>query len=91
MKKKLKIIGDVHGEVDRYKRICDHSNDCYMTIALGDMGFEKEYKRIESFNLDPTRHKILFGNHDYYPDLYKNNQSLFDYTSIKINVDTPPP
>lgn len=81
---KIKIIGDVHGEVEKYKKICENSDDCYMTIALGDMGFENEYKIIKSFGLDPDAHKILFGNHDYYPVLYTNKQSLSDYTSMKI-------
>lgn len=81
---KIKIIGDVHGQVEKYKEICENADDCYMTIALGDMGFKHEYEMIKSFGLNPQAHKILFGNHDYYPVLYTNKQSLLDYTSMQV-------
>lgn len=63
------IIGDVHGKLNDYQNIIEkHSSD--KSIQIGDFGFKKEHDwHIE--NIDPEKHKILFGNHDYYPYLNK--------------------
>jgi len=69
----LTLIGDVHGRISDYLYICQ--NKPY-TIALGDVSFR--YDEIES-KLDPTRHKILGGNHDNLPDLKQLPHNLGDY------------
>lgn len=71
------IIGDVHGKLTYYKNIIDK---CDRSIQLGDFGFKREHDwHIK--NIDGTKHKLLFGNHDYYPYLYKIH-SLGDYAIV---------
>lgn len=62
------IIGDVHGKVDAYKKIVESYPGG--TIQVGDFGF-KEKHDWHMNNIDPEKHKINFGNHDYYPYLWK--------------------
>lgn len=65
----MRIIGDVHGKVDRYQSIIA---DCETSICVGDFGFKAEwdwyYKNIAPIGFDkPYRHLINMGNHDYLP------------------------
>ena len=63
------VIGDVHGKINRYKKILD-TNNSYKSIQVGDFGFKREHKwHLE--NIDSTKHKINFGNHDDYTFLNK--------------------
>lgn len=55
----LRIIGDVHGNMDAYIEIASQSQ---YSIQLGDMGFS--YEKLHE--LDPAFHKVLGGNHDNY-------------------------
>lgn len=70
--KKLMLIGDVHGYVERYNDLLNNAfvegiND---SIQLGDFGFQKQHDWFIE-NIHVGNHKILFGNHDYYPYLDK--------------------
>lgn len=70
------IIGDVHGNFDQYKKIIE-DHDC--SIQLGDFGFKKEHDRfLTEVYTEQNKHRILFGNHDYYPYINKP-YSLGDY------------
>lgn len=57
------IIGDVHGKVDEYWKIIQKHKGS--SIQVGDLGFKKQHEwHLE--NMDNTKHKINFGNHDDY-------------------------
>jgi len=62
----MTIIGDVHGYVDEYHEIIKNH---LKTIQIGDFGFQIEYDQIKPENYE--NHKILFGNHDFYPYINK--------------------
>jgi hypothetical protein len=72
------LIGDVHGKHLRYKDILDRTE--HKTIQIGDFGFRNQHEwHIE--NIDNSKHKILFGNHDDYTFLNMDH-SLGDYTIL---------
>lgn len=56
----FRMIGDVHGELKEYVRL---ASEAQYTVQVGDLGFKclglEEY-------LDPTRHRVVGGNHDNY-------------------------
>ena len=57
----LLLIGDVHGKVSKYGDIVSrHNGD---SIQVGDFGFKEEHEW-HIANIDPSKHKICFGNHD---------------------------
>lgn len=70
------IIGDIHGKYASYHRIIRNLKQD--TIQLGDFGF-KESHEWHRANVDPERHKVLFGNHDYYP-MFNEPHSLGDFS-----------
>jgi predicted phosphodiesterase len=55
----LKILGDVHGQMEPYIYMASQAE---YSICLGDVGFQQEYNQLAK--LDPTRHRIILGNHD---------------------------
>lgn len=59
------LIGDVHTKIEDYYSILKE-NSKLSSIQLGDFGFKKEHENLLN-NIDTKNHKILFGNHDYYP------------------------
>ena len=60
------LIGDVHGHLDRFAALLRDSS--YPSIQLGDFGFRYQHQwHLASY--DSSRHRVLFGNHDYYPGL----------------------
>lgn len=59
----MRIIGDVHGNMDDYLNI---ASEAEMSIQIGDLGFD--YSRLK--RLHPRQHKFIGGNHDNY-DLYE--------------------
>jgi predicted phosphodiesterase len=65
------LIGDVHGKLKQYSDLVKNHEE---SIVLGDFGFKHEYDNKPTDN----NHKILFGNHDYYPYINKD-YSLGDY------------
>ena len=58
------LVGDVHQKNIQYEKIID--NCCGKSVVLGDFGFDTEHKWLLKYK-DTERHKVLFGNHDYYP------------------------
>lgn len=74
------FIGDVHGQIYSYKHKIGLSQykDIDLSIQVGDFGFKWEHDWFLE-NVDFTKHKVLFGNHDYIP--YKDKpHSLGDVT-----------
>lgn len=71
------LIGDVHGKINEYLKIINKTK--FSTIQLGDFGFKKQHNW-HLKNIDNSKHKILFGNHDDYTFLNENH-SLGDYYS----------
>lgn len=63
------IIGDVHGKVDQYHQIIKREK-AEKSVQLGDFGFQRQHDWFLE-NMDCAAHKVLFGNHDYYPYLHK--------------------
>lgn len=74
--KELMIIGDVHGKLNSYYEIILREKPEF-SVQLGDFGFKKHHEWFLGM-MDTYRHKILFGNHDYYPYLDKPH-SLRDF------------
>ena len=56
----MTVIGDVHGEYDRYFRVIKGRE---ATLQLGDMGYN--YAPLMGA-VDPSAHKFFKGNHDDY-------------------------
>lgn len=69
------LIGDVHCKYNQYKKIIDTTKN--KTVQIGDFGFKEEFDLLLN-EVDCDEHKILFGNHDYYPYL-DNSFSLKNY------------
>lgn len=57
----LRIFGDVHGKMYKYVPLALEAEH---TIQLGDLGFLDHYEYLGF--LDPTKHRVLGGNHDDY-------------------------
>lgn len=74
--KPILFIGDVHDKIERYKKLIDFYPDI-PSIQVGDFGFEESH-RWHMANVNPGQHKVLFGNHDYYP-LLAAPHSLGDF------------
>ncbi len=55
------IIGDVHGKIDKYWKLLQNYRG--ESIQAGDFGFKKEHQW-HLKNIDNSRHKVCFGNHD---------------------------
>jgi hypothetical protein len=54
------MIGDIHGDLKKYVELASQAQ---YTVQVGDLGFDclglEEY-------LDPSRHRVVGGNHDNY-------------------------
>lgn len=82
------IIGDVHGKIDEYENIIYNANlQDKQTIQIGDFGFKREHDWHLN-NINSNKHKILFGNHDYYPYLKcehsLGNHKIINYENFNI-------
>lgn len=76
------LIGDVHGKINKYWSILQKYKD-QRSVQVGDFGFQKQHDwHIE--HIDSSQHKIVFGNHDYYPYVYMNH-SYGDFHSEEID------
>lgn len=67
MQDKLRLVGDVHGNIAHYVDLVKNFNH---SIQLGDLGFR--YKP-EILKLDSKLHKVIAGNHDN----YEENKGVF--------------
>ncbi len=75
----IHIIGDVHGQIDKYNKIIGWENMSQHrdhSVQIGDMGFD--YSEI----MPDNRHKVLLGNHDNYGIACPNSLGDFGYTSL---------
>jgi predicted phosphodiesterase len=63
------IIGDVHGKIQQYEQIIKKEK-AKESVQLGDFGFRREHDWFLA-NMEVENHRVLFGNHDYYPYLQK--------------------
>ncbi len=64
----IRIIGDVHGEYDKYKDII---KDCDNSVQLGDFGFNYDV-----FDSVPDDHYFIPGNHENYDIIEGCDRSL---------------
>ena len=64
---KLKLVGDIHGDIQAIQEIRQSSSQADLTIQIGDFGIGFGAENQLS-TLDPNVIKILHGNHDN-PDL----------------------
>jgi len=71
----VRIIGDVHGKINEYKKITE---DCSHSIQIGDIGFKKEWDRVAN-EIPGDKHKIIAGNHDDYDTLTNVENYLGDF------------
>jgi hypothetical protein len=82
----LRIIGDVHAQIDR-DDLCTRGARPYLeliadapySIQLGDMGDGATYDQLVA-GVDVTRHRFFPGNHDHYDRLPPH--SLGDYGAV---------
>jgi predicted phosphodiesterase len=61
----LRLIGDVHGEVEKYLDLIEFASH---SVQLGDFGFDRHYQRLPA-DFDYVSHKFIPGNHDDYDHL----------------------
>lgn len=73
----IRIVGDVHGLVDRYVGLVQN---CDYSLQIGDMGFNYTGLKV----LDKDRHKFFGGNHDNYDTYYGCPHALRDYGSYNL-------
>lgn len=64
----IRIIGDAHGLVNQYAEII---KDGQKSICVGDFGFKTQWDW-HKHNVDPSRHWINPGNHDYFPMFHED-------------------
>jgi len=70
---KIRLIGDVHGHVKKYKNLL---KDVAYSVQLGDVGFKENYQYL-NYYISATKHKFVPGNHDDYDHL--PDHALGDY------------
>jgi len=82
----LRIIGDVHGQVDRNnlftrdgRPYLEIIGDAPYSVQVGDMGDGETYDELIS-RVDASRHRFFPGNHDHYDRLPPH--SLGDFGSV---------
>lgn len=61
--KTLRIIGDIHGQYEKYYEL---TKECNESLQVGDMGFN--YTSL--LRVDSEKHKFIGGNHDNYDYYY---------------------
>jgi Icc-related predicted phosphoesterase len=77
---KLCLIGDVHGEWDKYIKITERL-DC-QSVCVGDLGFDIYPNQEELDKIDTFNHKAFPGNHDG-PSFFNHKISLGRYGYLK--------
>lgn len=65
-KPNLRLIGDVHGNIEQYMTI---ARGAEYSIQLGDLGFD--YSLLQT-DFSPEFHRVLAGNHDNYESVDGN-------------------
>jgi predicted phosphodiesterase len=75
MRRTIRLIGDAHGKIPGLmERMRAGGGDYDRCVQLGDLGFKKEYDRLErllerSRRVDADRFSFVPGNHDDYDNL----------------------
>ena len=79
----LRIIGDVHAQIDRHDLFTRDARpyleiiaDVTYSIQLGDMGDRETYEKLVA-HVDPERHCFFPGNHDHYNGFPPHNLGDF--------------
>jgi predicted phosphodiesterase len=82
----LRIIGDVHGQIDSdslftraARPYLDLISDAAYSVQVGDMGDGETYGQLVA-NVDARRHRFFPGNHDHYDRLPPH--SLGDFGTL---------
>ena len=83
VKPNLRLIGDVHGNIKKYKSLAEKAD---FSIQLGDLGFD--YSSLGA-NFSPKIHKVLAGNHDNYEQrdgvfINQTEHFLGDYGVVQV-------
>jgi|14BtaG_2_1085337.scaffolds.fasta_scaffold64280_2 hypothetical protein len=73
----LRIIGDVHGKMEEYKKVAQRAE---YSLQLGDMGFDYDPLK----ELDFACHQFFGGNHDNYDTYYSIPHSIGDYGTHRL-------
>lgn len=73
------IIGDVHGEWYKYKKLTEQYK---YTVQLGDLGYD--YEKFDELNIGDN-HVFFPGNHDNYDTCFQSEHCLGDYGYIALN------
>lgn len=71
----MKIIGDVHGNHADYLDIIDKAE---YSVQVGDFGLNWGCLKV----VDPTRHKVIGGNHDNYSVIQSFPHYMGDYGMV---------
>lgn len=73
------LIGDIHGQVEKYYEIV---KNCEYSIQLGDFGFSRDYEILRK--LSPEKHHVLLGNHESYNLIANYPHFLGDFGVIEL-------
>ncbi|RDJ35095.1 MAG: metallophosphoesterase [Crenarchaeota archaeon] len=86
---RLRIIGDVHGNIKKYLEIVEDANAQGLhTLQIGDLGFYPEYQFLFNYkSFDKDKNKCFMGNHDCYTlaEEAKSSFCLGDYGPATLN------
>lgn len=79
----LTIIGDCHGKLAKYHKIISQKDRHPYTVQIGDLTIGRN--SLDTLkNVDHNCHRVLFGNHDQYPDRHKYPHILGDYGTFSL-------
>jgi hypothetical protein len=83
----LRVIGDVHGQVDfalrkNTRTYLDLLSGCAYSIQVGDMGDAETYAELIN-SVDAEKHRFFGGNHDHYDSLPPH--ALGDYGRCQLD------
>jgi len=82
MKKRITLIGDVHGKYDQY---VDIVNSHPFTVQLGDFGLSQQWTKLEYSGIDKNNHKVIAGNHDDYDLCINSSHYIGDFGVHTMN------
>lgn len=78
MTKKIRVIGDVHGKINKYLDILDK---CQYSVQVGDLAFD--YRFLD--NVDSECHKWIPGNHCNYDKCFAYPHCLGNFGVHELN------
>lgn len=85
---KLRVIGDVHGKIVQYSRICRQAEkEGIKTLQIGDFGWSTHWAVIHESGLNNKNHKFLGGNHDDYEIYHQNKYGIGDFGYYHHGID----